>query len=100
RAHPGLHPFPTRRSSDLLVGTVAGLGMGALVASDQASSRLFYLVGGSTTRKLLVFDPRTLLLTGSLGVSGTVGRAGSLVRWGQEDRKSTRLNSSHVSISY
>src|SRR5699024_12325446 len=76
RAHPALHSFPTRRSSDLKLNALA--------------------------------------LTGGQGGTGPIEReitqtqfnqAPSHLRKGSgqtccQDRKSTRLNSSHVSMSY
>src|SRR5699024_12673880 len=80
-----LHSFPTRRSSDLAAG--------ALERSAQEHVELLELI-----------------------VAGDIARAGALMRqhighvrgvWAGrpesddgKDRKSTRLNSSHVSISY
>src|SRR5699024_12650610 len=77
-ADPHLHSFPTRRSSDLprLNGVV-------ICSRLQASS----LVATSSPRR-------------STSEKGT---AQSLTTWlsrSSSDRKSTRLNSSHVSISY
>src|SRR5699024_12564335 len=81
--HPVLHSFPTRRSSDLQ-------------SRDRNSFPL-------TLLRLAGFrGARTLAKTGALrqrrlAVSST-GRASPPLPPG--DRKSTRLNSSHVSISY
>src|SRR5699024_12612210 len=76
------HPFPTRRSSDLRLpgrrtrgphlGTERGLGGEVRTGADARAHRR---------------DRR----------SSTVDVG---LRWGGGDRKSTRLNSSHVSISY
>src|SRR5690349_22752645 len=73
--HPALHSFPTRRSSDLV---------GHVFAREQAAA----------------VDPRS-----EIGRDGDVGRGGDDARGqlgllAREDRKSTRLNSSHVEISY
>src|SRR5207245_9514179 len=68
RAHPHLHSFPTRRSSDL-----AG------------SSRTLFLEGVRAFVEV-VTPPALLLVVGAGHVA--------------IDRKSTRLNSSHGSISY
>src|SRR5207248_11222787 len=84
-AHLDLHSFPTRRSSDLLrkrprrIGRHSGLaaGIAEIVDEDAALSRF-------------------------LGHGGEVAVRAALPRHhGQErDRKSTRLNSSHRTISY
>src|SRR5690606_41328492 len=74
RAHRDLHSFPTRRSSDLAPGSVA-LVMNASVAALATA----------------------VWLPGLAALGRVVGeRAWSLT----VDRKSTRLNSSHVKISY
>src|SRR5207249_7638278 len=93
---PDLHSFPTRRSSDLSlswVGHVLGLDEGV------------EFFGGDITE----FDGG--FAEADLGVVGGFGDLGGVVVadfWSQGcdqhqrmiDRKSTRLNSSHVSISY
>src|SRR5690606_42019425 len=87
-AHPDLHPFPTRRSSDLHQLTLAlmkqGDAGGTLRAMAASLSEDFQ---GDLVRMVL-FDE--------------VGGVDD-VDWLQvvaRDRKSTRLNSSHVKISY
>src|SRR5207249_11325536 len=94
--HRHLHSFPTRRSSDLLprpepriaeavdqgrdqVASIGGLAMrqqGAL--QDEPHVEALDALCGPIRRELFGADPPHLL----------------------RDRKSTRLNSSHVSISY
>src|SRR5207248_9971841 len=86
-----LHSFPTRRSSDLFV-------LGIL---DAVAVVVVKLVAVHTARRL------DLEVVG-LGVAGREGVAGrdpdlvlaAGVRRVEEDRKSTRLNSSHRTISY
>src|SRR5699024_12559421 len=73
-AYRDLHSFPTRRSSDLPSRDVG---------SPPKSGRPFTLVG-------LGIGFRFRVRLGEHRLSDPVGR----------DRKSTRLNSSHVSISY
>src|SRR5438477_13016954 len=72
--HRDLHSFPTRRSSDLMVSS---MGM--------HSGRCMELI-----RDARQIDPahRPLIIADELG------------RFDVQDRKSTRLNSSHMSISY
>src|SRR5699024_12054384 len=81
RAHPHLHSFPTRRSSDLLADPeitkqwleyfkAADAGCIAMDARQKKSA--------NAIKKPIIAELSALL----------------------EDRKSTRLNSSHVSISY
>src|SRR5690349_24390991 len=69
-----LHSFPTRRSSDLGPGMLAALCVAFLV-----NMTAFPLTNG-----LLPFIAREIFHTDQAGL----------------DRKSTRLNSSHVEISY
>src|SRR5207249_11700537 len=85
--HRDLHSFPTRRSSDLniryadLSGGVRDVTQGAQVVS-------------------LASLAQTLVAT---GVRSDPGHSPDVVRIDLrrgQDRKSTRLNSSHVSISY
>src|SRR5207249_11505928 len=76
---PHLHSFPTRRSSDLIgPGTVVQRGDTLEVSGPQAAvERLAPLVG----RMIHPTEDTDFIVLGT-------------------DRKSTRLNSSHVSISY
>src|SRR5437867_7767787 len=67
-----LHSFPTRRSSDLI-----GRGVRH---GRQAIERPFHVAGQDPAQSVLV--------------------DAGLVRINKEDRKSTRLNSSHRTISY
>src|SRR5699024_12524423 len=89
-----VHYFPTRRSSDLLFITERGT---TGLPSQQ----------NDATGLNLTFQ-RDLWAGGSAAATGTAvnlptGHVHSLVRGVRnfnKDRKSTRLNSSHVSISY
>src|SRR5690606_41711293 len=77
-AHRDLHSFPTRRSSDL-------------AATATPPRRPSALSGGCTTR-------RARRRTGSSPSSDTATCTRPAAP--ETDRKSTRLNSSHVKISY
>src|SRR5205814_9810722 len=90
--HPSLHSFPTRRSSDLhraalehrahrLAGTHERPEIGALVGIDRGRHR----------------DDEHLAASEALQLGGE-GQV--LRRLELRDRKSTRLNSSHLGISY
>src|SRR5207249_7185269 len=84
-----LPSFPTRRSSDL----------------QKIQGRPFTVVGDGTQTRDFVFVTdvaRAFLLAAESAVSGQVFNvgAGNPQRINRLDRKSTRLNSSHVSISY
>src|SRR5207249_10813964 len=86
-----LHSFPTRRSSDLSQGAVRS--QPGLLPRTIAGG-----VGCGVDRR----SYRHLLVLRTTDPAGTSG-AVELVRsrpLAERDRKSTRLNSSHVSISY
>src|SRR5699024_12386620 len=76
-----LHPFPTRRSSDLGVTTV--------VADPHEIANVFGIRGIET----MISNDTTLDIF--YGIPSSVPSTNEHL-----DRKSTRLNSSHVSISY
>src|SRR5699024_12358663 len=82
-AHRDLHSFPTRRSSDL-----GGSGRRCRMLAGQLT-KLGDVPIKIKTEALLLPKTQPRLPSGRL-----TGREGDL------DRKSTRLNSSHVSISY
>src|SRR5207253_9772166 len=90
---PNLHSFPTRRSSDLIVIglLIAALGALAFYPAAKVPSyplfllALFVLATGITLLQVAA-NPYISLLGEPRGAS--------------RDRKSTRLNSSHVAISY
>src|SRR5205814_9260667 len=77
RAHPDLHSFPTRRSSDLAGPGESRIEIVAAVHVDRAGLDL----AADALGCIHVARP---------------DRGGQAVR----DRKSTRLNSSHLGISY
>src|SRR5690606_41461530 len=74
-AHRALHSFPTRRSSDLRI-----LSFTMILPSDRASMGWIFRI------------PATRLCSPE--------HRPPLYRYSMVDRKSTRLNSSHVKISY
>src|SRR5438874_6142255 len=82
RAPRALHSFPTRRSSDLpQVTRVTG-------AADQ-----------SQPASVITYPGSGIMLPLATAVAGAL--KGTRANWGKHiDRKSTRLNSSHVEISY
>src|SRR5436309_10891384 len=79
--HRDLHSFPTRRSSDLEI---------EVIVANLMAARLTVLFGASGVGK-------TSLLRA--GVAHRLRRTDGAVK-PVGDRKSTRLNSSHVKISY
>src|SRR5207249_10781714 len=99
-APPHLHPLPTRRSSDLrssvaLTDDRFGTGLASELDVRQARSLL------ATTESVVpVLESQREQTLHALGV--LVGREPDALQddLARPDRKSTRLNSSHVSISY
>src|SRR5699024_11941540 len=85
--HRPLHSFPTRRSSDLSAHRAQNRHPDTVHHTSHRNDRSPYLAGGFS----LIF----ILQTKRCHFIHTVGSTSS-----NEDRKSTRLNSSHVSISY
>src|SRR5207248_11545449 len=95
-AHRDLHPFPTRRSSDLSPGTGVHV---ARVRVDPETGRvepIRYVVVQDVGKAI---NPATVEEQIHGGGAQGVGWAiyEEIVH---EDRKSTRLNSSHRTISY
>src|SRR5207253_10836151 len=93
-------PCPTRRSSDLL-GEVLGHGQPHLLLLVLLEFLL--LLGLPGLLQVVVVLDRLLPLHRSIGLVVEEGRVlllQVLVLGEDRDRKSTRLNSSHVAISY
>src|SRR5207253_10607104 len=97
---PHLHSFPTRRSSDLGPGTLAGRYLRTFwqpVARSQDLRR-------GDALPIHIMNERLTLYRGESGATYAVAfrcahRGTQLsTGWVEEDRKSTRLNSSHVAI--
>src|SRR5262245_64817995 len=86
------HSFPTRRSSDLdLAGSIEPLRALLVLRPDDAEANFLY--------------GRALALTEQPGLATwSLRKAMQDPQWlvpaGTQDRKSTRLNSSHLGISY
>src|SRR5690606_41177900 len=96
RPSRALHSFPTRRSSDLLVTAAHGHArsdphLAAEALSHATSGGVVALLGPDAPVGRLLAEDRVDAAEVELG------------RWLEvfgRDRKSTRLNSSHVKISY
>src|SRR5688572_31331843 len=86
RAHPHLHSFPTRRSSDLNIPDAIMSELGNLLQVPCAIRK-----PGGVARTRLAFALASLCLVLLTGCNS---------RPSETDRKSTRLNSSHSQISY
>src|SRR5690606_40973122 len=85
--NPALPPFPTRRSSDLLLGRV-------LLKLHRNFERHFF--------RIPVIDEADVIgkMTARLVRSQLCKPVDGADEWRVRDRKSTRLNSSHEKISY
>src|SRR5699024_12803958 len=85
--------FPTRRSSDLNVGDVL-----PYVADDERLEHGYEATDDEEADRIALWE----LGLGRPRVLSPEGRSEAAQRWydGDQDRKSTRLNSSHVSTSY
>src|SRR5207253_6627350 len=97
--HHPLHTFPTRRSSDLHVVHLVGPGVIEILALEidfGAAEMLAHALGEIQRARPadVMFEMGVhLRLERGIGLGVRVGLL-------QLDRKSTRLNSSHVAISY
>src|SRR5699024_12374204 len=88
--HLYLHSCPTRRSSDLRGTGGGGAGVRGLTpCARRASSYAWF----TARRHSAIFSRYAVISSASARVTSTS-------RVERSDRKSTRLNSSHVSISY
>src|SRR5690606_40262631 len=99
--HPRhLHPFPTRRSSDLL-RTSGGKAPGPepLMHALKHVETVLHGAAGRPLRPIEAYD--CLMWAAKAVLSGGIRRSATICLFSaDEDRKSTRLNSSHVKISY
>src|SRR5207249_11224799 len=85
-SHPHLTSFPTRRSSDLSFALKSGPSKTTLALLDRFGDAALPAIGSEKPTHWLRVRRRLQREARRLGLRG--------------DRKSTRLNSSHVSISY
>src|SRR5207249_10393291 len=90
--HHALPSFPTRRSSDLGHTDVAYVLMNGQIWFRVPETLLFKIEGNKPAH--IMAKDIILQIIGDIGTDGANYKAMQL------DRKSTRLNSSHVSISY
>src|SRR5204862_8070692 len=89
-AHPALHSFPTRRSSDLATMATAA------VVAGRSAERTASAAALASNGDLL----GTVFATAFGNSTGTQFDNVWTAKDAALDRKSTRLNSSHVEISY
>src|SRR5207253_7014368 len=98
RAHRALHSFPPRRSSDLSSRVVVGVPSASASPPRKAISRRVQRAAGECHAAVTL--PAGPEVSGSHFRDPQADCPGGVwsARWA--DRKSTRLNSSHVAISY
>src|SRR5690606_41749070 len=98
--HSAIHSFPTRRSSDLNQGGKNYLG-GALFNGD-VNSNYLEIFRDNDDREVTVNTAYPRNTDPQYKYGGTYANAAGsgTVTIPAADRKSTRLNSSHVKISY
>src|SRR5690606_42099004 len=100
RVHHALHSFPTRRSSDL--GLVFTTSIGTPLTPANVRNQSFYpLLKKAGLPRIRFHDLRHTTATVLLSRGVHPRLVQELLGHSQiRDRKSTRLNSSHVKISY
>src|SRR5690606_41048277 len=99
RYHPDLHSFPTRRSSDLAAVLVATLPMWYVIIDKKQWAACFsnpFIIFGV----ILGFCGILLMFEEYLQIYRLTDQDKMHLIASVADRKSTRLNSSHVKISY
>src|SRR5690606_42079743 len=90
------YSFPTRRSSDLVEALLGGAaGRVTLNDIDFAFGRVFFLAIRQLSWQACAFK-HAFATRHFASLASSVARTGGF----NKDRKSTRLNSSHVKISY
>src|SRR5207253_6667528 len=98
--HPSLHPFPTRRSSDLDRGVLAWRATQDELAAAQHEMADLRAKREALQHRISLLDGKAIdpdLLDEVAHQVLLENRPGEVA---VPDRKSTRLNSSHVAISY
>src|SRR5690606_39527464 len=99
RVHRHLHSFPTRRSSDLYFSDVARIN--GMRAPDPIEVPADEPIRLRIVNIQVDFGLTVQMLRDTVPVSWTpVAKDGAELPAERKDRKSTRLNSSHVKISY
>src|SRR5699024_12629045 len=91
--HRSLPPFPTRRSSDLAPGSSACINVMEIRPTLTPEMELIDEMDYSDIDSMLARKIQQLMIFFSLLIPDMSNEE-------EQDRKSTRLNSSHVSISY
>src|SRR5690606_41095496 len=94
--HRALHSFPTRRSSDLAPSWRAAVSRAAAASASLTPEDRLAVTDRAPARRPAGWAPAPPAVAPK-GAAAAVWAAASSVT---PDRKSTRLNSSHVKISY
>src|SRR5699024_12360510 len=87
-----LHSFPTRRSSDLGGKSIRPMMADSFMTEETHTARPYFITTTNSANKLKLQNEN---LNKAVGFQNPLSQ-----KFGRADRKSTRLNSSHVSISY
>src|SRR5690606_41710277 len=93
-----LPPFPTRRSSDLVFGAVVVIGI--VLVAVFVPVAFFPGTTGRLYQQFSLTIAVAVVLSVFNAVTLTPALSALLLEGHTTDRKSTRLNSSHVKISY
>src|SRR5690606_40655141 len=97
--HSDVRSFPTRRSSDLVIANQIFVGIGIL--ASQSIVYMCHLKADACLMKQMKQDHRVCASADCQEEAVLGNRNVQTVQVGlKRDRKSTRLNSSHVKISY
>src|SRR5690606_41918829 len=99
RDHPHPHPFPTRRSSDLLTISADERSNTILLAGDPASRQRARQLVQQLDQPISTSAFTRVVFLHYLAADELIPVLKSTAD-SVQDRKSTRLNSSHVKISY
>src|SRR5205814_10097643 len=95
-----LHSFPTRRSSDLddIPTVLRQIGMNVtLIPAEQVATENLAQYG-TIVLGVRAYDTQKELVANNKKLLDFVSNGGTLIVQNNKDRKSTRLNSSHLGI--
>src|SRR5690606_33770271 len=77
--HPGLHSFPTRRSSDLVLAMVISVGVGSVAITPMEILSVF-LGDGADLQRTLVLELRLPRTLSAFATGGLLAVAGALMQ--------------------
>src|SRR5690606_40993569 len=99
-ANSNLHSFPTRRSSDLRAERMKFHSDNCYLLSETNTQQIFQQIEALQPQLLVIDSIQTLHSKHVESAAGSVSQVRECTAEIMKDRKSTRLNSSHVKISY